>query len=59
MKIRIEKLIRRIKMLEKEKEQTGDRLKVLLYSFGVFRIFKRNIRKEVLNLQKLSHLLEM
>ena len=59
MKNRIEKLKRKIKVLEREKEECDKKLSKLLYPFGIFRIFRKNIRKETLDLQKFSRLLEM
>lgn len=59
MKDRIEKVKRKIKVLEKEKEEYDKKLSELLYPFGIFCILKKSIRKETLLLRDISGSLEM
>ncbi len=59
MENRIEKLKQKIKILEREKEECDKKLSKLLYPFGIFRILKKDIRKESFELRNISKLLEM
>ncbi len=59
MNNRIKKVKRKIMFLEKQREEYNKRISELLYPFGILRILKRDIRREVVNLKELSGLLEI